>query len=115
MPFAIIPALLTKANLTKKKQKHVMDSHPSPDPSYFQDRTSEIAASITSQTALVAWRTREISKELSLSLETTQELAIEDIGMSLNTKEKDLLLLDSSPLGYKTIDVWIVVISELFE
>jgi hypothetical protein len=93
-----------------------MDSHPGPDPlSYFQDRASEVAASVASQTALVARRTREISKELSLSLEATQELAIEDTGISLNTKEKDLLLLDDGPLGYKTIDVWIAAISELFE
>jgi hypothetical protein len=40
---------------------------------------------------------------------------IKDIGINLNTKEKDLLLLDNGPLGYKTINVWIVVISELFE
>jgi hypothetical protein len=71
MLFAIMPAFLTKANLTKKKRKHVMDSHPGPDPSYFQDRASEVATSVASQTALVARRTREISKELSLSLETT--------------------------------------------
>jgi hypothetical protein len=92
-----------------------MDSHPGPDPSYFQDRASEVAASVASQTALVARRTLEISKELSFFLEATQELAIKDTGVSLNTKEEDLLLFDSSPLGYKTIDVWIVVISELFE
>jgi hypothetical protein len=82
-----------------------MDSHPGPDPSYLQDRASEIAASIASQTALVAWRTREISKELNLSLEVMQELVIEDTGISFNTKEEDLLLLDSGPLGYKTINV----------
>jgi hypothetical protein len=52
---------------------------------------------------------------LSLSLEAAQELVIEDTGMSLNIKEEDLLLLDGGPLGYKTIDVWIAVISELFE
>jgi hypothetical protein len=52
---------------------------------------------------------------LSLSLKATQELAIEDTGVSLNTKEEDLLPLDSGPLGYKTINVWIAAISELFE
>jgi hypothetical protein len=52
---------------------------------------------------------------LNFSLKATQELAIKDIDISLNTKEKDLLLLDSGPLGYKTIDVWIIVILELFE
>jgi hypothetical protein len=54
-----------------------------------------------------------ISKELSLSLEAAQELAIKDTGISLNTKEEDLLLLDNGPLGYKTIDIWIAVILEL--
>jgi hypothetical protein len=44
-----------------------------------------------------------------------QELAIKDTGISFNTKEKDLLLLDSSPLGYKTINVWMIVISEFFK
>jgi hypothetical protein len=83
----------------------MIDSHPGFDPSYFQDRASEIAASVASQTVLVARRTQEISKELSFFLKVTQELAIEDISISFNTKEKDLLLLDSSPLGYKTIDV----------
>jgi hypothetical protein len=83
----------------------VIDLHPNPDLSYFQDRTSKVATSIASQTTLIAWRTQEISKELSFSLKTTQELVIENTGISLNTKEEDLLLLDSSPLGYKTIDV----------
>jgi hypothetical protein len=92
-----------------------MDSHPGPNLSYLQDRASEVAASVASQTVLVARRTREISKELSLSLEATQELVIEDTGISLNTKEEDLLLLDSGPLGYKTIDIWIAAISEFFE
>jgi hypothetical protein len=93
----------------------VIDSHPGPDLLYFQNRTSEVAASITLQTALIAQRTQEISKELNLFLETTQELAIKDTGISLNTKEEDLLLLDSSPLGYKTINVWIAIILEFFE
>ena len=70
---------LIEANLTKKKQKHMIDSYPGSDPSYFQDRTSEIAASITSQIVFVAWRIQEISKELSFSFEATQELAIKDI------------------------------------
>jgi hypothetical protein len=110
-----MPVLSTKTNLIKKKRKRVIDSHPGPDPSYFQDRASKVAASVVSQIALVARRTREISKELSLSLKATQELAIEDTGINLNTKEEDLLPLDGSPLGYKTIDIWIIVISELFE
>jgi hypothetical protein len=83
----------------------MIDSYPNPDLFYFQDRTSEVAASIASQIALVARRTREISKELSFFLEATQELAIKDISISLNIKEKDLLLLNNSPLGYKTINI----------
>jgi hypothetical protein len=53
----------------------------------------------------IAWRTREISKKLSFSLETTQELAIEDMGINLNTKKENLLPLDNNPLDYKTINV----------
>jgi hypothetical protein len=43
------------------------------------------------------------------------QLIIENTSINFNTKEKILLLLDNNPLGYKTINVWIITILEFFE